>query len=59
MKQNTWEYIFMISFIIFGCLFFIGTLQGSTNLKWLPYAIGIAFLNLGYWVYKGTTESKD
>jgi hypothetical protein len=58
MKQKVWEMWLIISVIVFGCLFFIGTLPGSVDAfpSFLWFFIPSIF-NLAICVCYGTKES--
>lgn len=59
MKQKTWEIWFVISVLVFSCLFLVGTLPGSVeafpNFIWffIPSTI-----NLAICVIYGTKDSE-
>lgn len=52
-KQIVWEHWFILSCITFAGIFFICTLEGSREIKELPYLGVIAIINLAICVYKG------
>jgi hypothetical protein len=52
-KQTAWESWFILSIVFFGGIFFICTLEGSREVKELPYLGVVAIINLAICVYKG------
>lgn len=52
-KQTAWESWFVLSFIFFIGIFFICTLEGSREVKELPYLLGVSILNLLVCIYYG------
>jgi hypothetical protein len=52
-KQFIWETWFTFSYLFFGLIFFICTLEGSREVKELPYLGVVAIINLAICVYKG------
>ena len=58
MRQRVWEMWFIASLLVFGSLFFVGTLPGSVdafpNFVW--YFIP-SVINLAICIYYGTKES--
>ena len=57
-KQTAWESWFILSIVFFGGIFFICTLEGSREVKELPYLGVVAIINLAICVYKGC-EPRD
>ena len=54
-KQRAWEHWFILSIVFFGGIFFICTLEGSREVKELPYFLGVSIINLAYCIYIGRT----
>jgi uncharacterized membrane protein YcaP (DUF421 family) len=54
-KQTAWEHWFILSFIFFFGIFFICTLEGSKEVKELPYFLAVSIINLAICLYKGKT----
>ena len=55
-KQVAWEHWFILSCITFAGIFFICTLEGSREIKELPYLGVIAIINLAICIYYGTRK---
>ena len=59
-KQTMWETWFNTSFILFMCVFFIGTLDNSQILiPWWPYAFVATGFNLAMCLYIGVRTTKE
>jgi hypothetical protein len=52
-RQFMWEMWFTLSWTSFALIFFICTLEGSREVKELPYLGVVAIINLAICVYKG------
>ena len=55
-KQTAWESWFILSIVFFLGIFFICTLEGSREIKELPYLGVIAIINLAICIYYGTRK---
>lgn len=58
MKQKFWERWFIVSLVVFGCLFFIGTLPGSVDA--FPDFLFVfipSVINLAICIMYGTKDS--
>jgi hypothetical protein len=55
-RQFMWETWFTLSWISFAGIFFICTLEGSKEVKELPYLLGVSIINLIICLYYGTRE---
>jgi hypothetical protein len=59
MKQKVWELWFLVSVIVFGAFFFVGTIEGSQE-AFPNFFLGFipALFNLAVCSYYGTIPSK-
>lgn len=57
-QQKAWENWFILSCIAFAGIFFICTLEGSREIKELPYIAVVLILNLAICLYKGFKTPK-
>jgi len=55
-KQSMWESWFVLSIIFFIGIFFICTLEGSGEVKELPYFLGVSIINLIICLFYGTRK---
>ena len=55
-RQTAWESWFILSIVFFLGIFFICTLEGSKEVKELPYLGAIAIINLIICLYYGTRK---
>jgi hypothetical protein len=53
LTQRRWETWFHLSALAFGGLFFVCTLEGSINIKELPWLTAVASINLAWCIIIG------